>query len=278
MTSTARPVVEELASSKSKSVAAAAYLTDRLWVRIVLPVLVLVLILAAWEGLSAVGVLNPITVPSPSAIALSFTELVTRQYFWEATSVTLSATLLGFAIGTSSGLILGALTGTFKTFRVAIMPFIVAFQNTPRIALAPIFLTWFGFGLTSKVVMAAVICFFPVVINMVAGIAAVGEGEKTLFRSLGATKSQTFFRLTLPGASPIAFAGVKTALTLALLGAIVAEFVGASEGLGVLIKELNFQLLVAHGFAVVVFLSAIGLLLYGLIELAEKKLITWSRD
>jgi NitT/TauT family transport system permease protein len=157
-------------------------------------------------------------------------------------------------------------------------PFIVAFQNTPRIALAPIFLTWFGFGIESKVVMAAVICFFPVVINTVAGIAGVDENAKTLFRSLGATKTQAFFRLTLPSAAPITFAGIKTALTLALLGAIVGEFVGASEGLGVLIKELNFQLEVAMGFAVVIALAVIGLALYGLIELAEKRLITWVRD
>ena len=187
-------------------------------------------------------------------------------------------TLLGFAIGVSLGLVIGALTGTFRIFRTAFYPFVIAFQNTPRVALAPIFLTWFGFGITSKVVMAAVICFFPVVINTVAGIATVDENAKTLFRSMGATKVQTFFRLTLPGASAVAFAGVKTALTLALLGAIVGEFVGASEGLGVLIKELNFQLEVAKGFAVVIFLAVIGLVLYGLIELIEKRLITWARD
>ena len=115
-------------------------------------------------------------------------------------------------------------------------------------------------------------------LNTVAGIAVVDENAKTLFRTLGATKTQTFFRLTLPGASAVAFAGIKTALTLALLGAIVGEFVGASEGLGVLIKELNFQLEVAMGFAVVLFLAAIGLALYGLIELIEKRLITWARD
>lgn len=232
----------------------------------------------AWQMASNLGWANPIMVPSPVQIAAAFAELTTRGYFWAATWMTLQETLYGFAIGVALGLVIGALTGTFRAFRTAIYPFVIAFQNTPRVALAPIFLTWFGFGMTSKVVMAAVICFFPVVINTVAGMSSVDDNAKMLFRSLGASRAQTFFRLTLPGASAVAFAGVKTALTLALLGAIVGEFVGASEGLGVLIKEMNFQLEVAKGFAVVLFLAVIGLVLYGLIELLERKLITWSRD
>lgn len=251
---------------------------DRLAVQIALPLIVLVAFVLALQALSESGVLNPITFPPPFEVFAALGDLLTKGYFWDATWITLQETLYGFALGAGTGLLIGALTGTVKTFRVALYPFIVAFQNTPRIALAPVFLTWFGFGMESKVVMAAVICFFPVVINTVAGIAGVDENAKTLFRSLGATKMQTFFRLTLPSAAAIAFAGIKTALTLAILGAIVAEFVGASEGLGVLIKELNFQLEVAMGFAVVIALALIGLALYGLIELAEKKLITWVRD
>ncbi len=277
MTTAVGPSTEQLRTVSDRS-ALRKPLVKRTSVRIALPVLVAVAFIAGWELLSVVGVLNPIMFPPPSEIAVGFAELAQRGYFWEATWITLQETLLGFAIGATLGLVIGALTGTFPVFRTAIYPFVVAFQNTPRVALAPVFLTWFGFGLTSKVVMAAVICFFPVVINTVAGIAGVDENAKTLFRSMGATRSQTFFRLTLPGASAIAFAGVKTALTLALLGAIVAEFVGASEGLGVLIKELNFQLEVAMGFAVVIFLAVIGLILYGLIELIERRIITWARD
>lgn len=253
-------------------------LLNRTWVRIALPVLVLAAIIGIVQGMSALGMLNPITFPAPFDIAAAFVDLIQRGYFWAATWTTLQETLYGFAIGAGAGLMIGAFTGIFMTFRVAIYPFIVAFQNTPRVALAPVFLTWFGFGMESKVVMAAVICFFPVVINVVTGIAGVDDNAKTLFRSLGATKTQTFFRLTMPSAAAVSFAGVKTALTLALLGAIVAEFVGASEGLGVLIKELSFQLEVAMSFAVVFFLAIVGLVLYGLIELIEKKLIHWARE
>lgn len=252
-------------------------LHQRKSVRIGLPLLLLALGCLIWEGLSRSGLVNPITLPPISAIVLAFVEMLGQGFFWEAVVVTLQETLLGFVIGASIGLVIGALTGTFSLFRVAVFPFIVAFQNTPRVALAPVFLTWFGFGMTSKVVMAAVICFFPVVINTVAGLAAVDQNGRLLYRTLGASTRQTFFKFTLPSAAPITFAGIKTALTLALLGAIVAEFVGGSEGLGVLVKEFNFQLRVDMAFAVILVLASIGLLLYGLIEIVERKLIFWVK-
>lgn len=244
--------------------------------RVGIPVLVLVAAIGLWEFVAQAEIVNPVTVPPASEVFAALVEIMQEGYFWSATWLTLQETLLGFLIGGTAGLLIGALTGTFKAFRVALWPFVVAFQNTPRVALAPIFLTWFGFGMSSKVVMAAVICFFPVVINTVAGLASVEDNARTLFRTYGASTSQTFFRLTLPTAAPVAFAGIKTALTLALLGAIVGEFVGASEGLGVLVNEFNFQLEVAKGFAVVLFLALIGLVLYGLIELVERRLITWK--
>ena len=241
-----------------------------------LPLAVLAAAIVAWEVAVRSGAVNPITVPAASETFSALLTIMQTGYFWEATWLTLQETLYGFLLGATAGLVIGALTGTFPFFRTALWPFVVAFQNTPRVALAPVFLTWFGFGMTSKVVMAAVICFFPVVINTVAGLASVDDNARTLFRTYGATTPQTFFRLTLPTAAPVAFAGIKTALTLALLGAIVGEFVGASEGLGVLVKEFNFQLEVAKGFAVVIFLALIGLVLYAFIELVEKRLITWK--
>ncbi|GAA3621339.1 ABC transporter permease [Marihabitans asiaticum] len=244
--------------------------------KVLLPAIVLATAIGLWEISVQAGLVNPITVPAASDTFIALFEMMQTEYFWAATWLTLQETLLGFAVGSSLGLVIGALTGTFKVFRTAIWPFVVAFQNTPRVALAPVFLTWFGFGMTSKVVMAAVICFFPVVINTVAGLASVDDNARVLFRTYGASTPQTFFKLTLPTAAPISFAGIKTALTLALLGAIVGEFVGAAEGLGVLVKEFNFQLEVASGFAVVVFLAVIGLVLYGLIELLERRLITWQ--
>lgn len=244
--------------------------------RVGVPLAVLVAVLSIWEFLSTSEIINPVILPPASDTFLALVDLMGKRYFWDATWITLKETILGFIIGTTLGLIIGAMTGTFQLFRVAFWPFVVAFQNMPRIALAPIFLTWFGFGITSKVVMAVVICFFPVVINTVAGLASVDANARVLMRSYGASTSQTFFRLTMPSAAPMAAAGIKTSLTLALLGSIVGEFVGAAEGLGVLVKEFNFQLEVAKSFAVVLFLALLGLMLYGLIELAERRLIHWT--
>lgn len=250
---------------------------DHAAARFIAPVVVLVVSIALWQAAVVTEFVNPVIVPSASDTFIALAGLMTKGYFWEATAITMQETLYGFAIGASTGLVIGALTGTFRIFREATWPFVVAFQNVPRVALAPVFLTWFGFGMFSKVVMAAVICFFPVVINTVAGLASVEANARKLFRTLGATTQQTFFRLTLPTAAPMAFAGIKTALTLALLGAIVGEFVGAAEGLGVLVKEFNFQLEVAQGFAVVVFLGLVGLSLYWFVSFVERKIITWTQ-
>jgi NitT/TauT family transport system permease protein len=163
----------------------------------------------------------------------------------------------------------------FTIFRLAFYPLVIAFQIMPRIALAPLFLTWFGFGITSKIVMAATICFFPVLIAVVVGLENVDRDARSLMRSFGASRWEEYRKLSLPSSLPVIFAGIKTAMTMALIGAIVAEFVGGSEGMGVLIKTFNFQLEVAHGFAVIVALSIIGLILYGLTERVENKLIFW---
>jgi NitT/TauT family transport system permease protein len=235
----------------------------------------LLLFLAIWELAAQTELVNPIIVPAASDVFVALVEIVQEDFFWDATKVTVEETLIGFAIGVTGAWILGTLIGVFRIFRLAFYPLIVAFQITPRIALAPLFLTWFGFGITSKIVMAATICFFPVLINVVVGLDTVDKDARSLMRSFGASRWEEYRKLTLPSSLPIIFAGLKTAMTLALIGAIVAEFVGASEGMGVLIKTFNFQLQVAEGFAVIIALAIIGLVLYGITELIEHKLVFW---
>jgi NitT/TauT family transport system permease protein len=232
-------------------------------------------ILALWEVLSRTEIVDPIILPPASDVAVALVELVQTEFFWTNTRATVYETLLGFIIGVTAAWVIGTLIGIFRPFRLAIYPLAVAFQNTPRVALAPLFLTWFGFGLSSKVVMAATICFFPVLIGVVVGLETVDSDARTLMRSLGASRWDTYRRLSLPSSLPIIFAGVKQAMTLALIGAIVAEFVGASEGMGVMIKTFNFQLEVADGFAVIVALMIIGLLLYGVVEWLDRKIVFW---
>jgi NitT/TauT family transport system permease protein len=244
-------------------------------VAIFLPFLVLPILLGAWEAVSRTDTVDPIILPPPSEIASATWRLMQEEYFWEAVKITLYETLAGFAIGSAAGLVLGAAIGTVPIVRHVLYPFVIAFQNTPRVALAPLFLTWFGFGLTSKIVMAATICFFPPLINTVVGIDTVDDDARTLLRSFGASRWQTFRKLTLQSSLPMVFAGLKTAMTLALIGAIVAEFVGATKGMGVLINTFNFQLNVAEAFSVIITLSLIGVVLYGLMELLDRRIVFW---
>jgi NitT/TauT family transport system permease protein len=171
--------------------------------------------------------------------------------------------------------VLGTLVGTSETIRYAIYPLVIAYQNTPQVALAPVFLTWFGFGLTSKIVMAATICFFPVLIAVVVGLQTVDEDGRRLMQSFGSSRWQTYRKLSLPSSLPYVFAGLKQGLALALIGAVVAEFVGASDGIGVLIGTFNVQLDVAMGFAAILALMLIGLILFGLAELIDRKVVFW---
>lgn len=242
---------------------------------VVWPTVAMIGFIAIWELICQLEIVNPIIVPAASDVASALVDLVQERYFWENTWVTVKETLIGFAIGVAGAWVLGTLIGIFRIFRLAFYPLVIAFQIMPRIALAPLFLTWFGFGITSKIVMAATICFFPVLIGVVVGLDNVDKDARSLMRSFGASRWEEYRKLSLPSSLPIIFAGVKTAMTLALIGAIVAEFVGGSEGMGVLIKTFNFQLEVAAGFAVIVALAIIGLILYWITELIENKLVFW---
>jgi NitT/TauT family transport system permease protein len=245
------------------------------WSLVLWPALALVLLGALWEALSRFEIVDPIILPPLTEVVVSLVSLSQEGFFWRNTWITVYETLVGFVIGVVAAWVLGTLIGIFRPFRLAIYPLAVAFQNTPRVALAPLFLTWFGFGLTSKYVMAATICFFPVLIAVVVGLETIDHDARTLMRSFGAKRWEMYRKLSLPSSMPIIFAGVKQAMTLALIGAIVAEFVGASEGMGVMIKTFNFQLEVADGFAVIVALMIIGLLLYGIVEWLDRKIVFW---
>jgi NitT/TauT family transport system permease protein len=241
------------------------------------PGLVLALIILCWDAAGRLGITNEVIVPGPGDVATQLWKLVQEEFFWRAARVTMTETIAGFLIGAVTAWVVGTLVGMFNTVREAVYPLIVAFQITPRVALAPLFLTWFGFGISSKIVLAATICFFPVLINVVVGLDTVDRDARRLMRSLGASRWDEYRKLSLPSSLPVVFAGLKTAITLALIGAIVAEFVGASEGMGVLISTFNFQLEVASGFAVIVALMLMGLVLYGIIDVMDRKLVYWRQ-
>lgn len=246
-----------------------------IWRRTWPPTAVVLTIIAIWETVVTLDWVNQLILPAPSAIMSSLAAMITEPFFWEAAQATMTETLAGFLIGIVTAWVLGTLLGMSDLARRALYPIVVAFQITPRIAFAPIFLTWFGFGLESKIVMAATICFFPLLLNVLVGMETVDRDARTLMRSFGASRWQEYRELTLPASLPLILAGIKNAVTLALIGAIVAEFVGASVGMGVLSKTFSFQLDVASSFAVIIALMFFGLVLYGIVELIDKKLVYW---
>ena len=240
------------------------------------PAVVLVVFVGGWELASRTGLLNEYIAPSPSEIARVTWAMMKQPFFWSAVRITLYETLAGYGLGCAGGFALGVLVALYPMARRSIYPHAVAFQIIPRSALAPLFLLWFGFGLTSKIVLAASIAFFPLVINTLTGIHAVDRDAQAMMRSLGASRWQMFWRLTMPSAAPLIAAALKLALTLSLIGAVVGEFVGASEGLGVLLTQFQQALDTPRVYAVIICLAAMGLVLYGLIAWLERVVIFWT--
>jgi NitT/TauT family transport system permease protein len=242
---------------------------------IVPPTISFLVFLGIWQALSKSGTVDEIILPAPTDIADALVQIVQESFFWEATWVTAQEALIGFAAGVLIAWILGTLIGLFRTFSLMLYPPIVAFQIMPRVALAPVFIAWFGLGIASKIVMAATICFFPVLVNTILGLEGVSKDSRALMRSLGASRWEEYRKLLLPASLPAIFASLKVAIALALIGAIVAEFLGASEGMGVLLREFSFQLRIAEGFAVLVALSGLGLIFFLVAVLLESRLIFW---
>ena len=245
---------------------------------LVLSPLSFVLLIVVWEATSRAGLVAPIVLPPPSRVWDGLVILFTAPWFPQHVWLTTAETLIGFVLGGVAAILLGIVMVNMPLFKEVIYPYVVAFQVMPKVVLAPIFITWFGFGIESKIVMAIAISFFPVVINTVVGLESVEENASLLMRSFVASRRQVFWKLAWPTALPSIFAGLKTSLTLALIGALVAEFVTAKEGLGTLITTFSFELKVYLVFAVIIVVSVLGLLLYGLMEYLERKIVFWRRS
>ena len=253
--------------------------STRRWpIRVVVHLLTFAAVLAVWVVASNQGWVSERILPPPAEVLESWWNLASEGILADHLGVTLWEVFAGFVIGAAGGFIIAVVASFWADFRSVVWPYMVALQVTPRVAIAPLLFIWLGFGALPKIVLAATICFFPVLINSLTGLTLVDEEADQLFRSLGATRSQRFFRLALPGALPVIFAGLKTSISLALIGAIVGEFVSAQEGLGLLIQRFSFQLNTSAAYAVLLTLTVIGLVLYGLMELADRWIVYWNRD
>lgn len=183
---------------------------------------------------------------------------------------------LGFLIGTGLGLGLGSLMAELRVFEKILMPYAFALQSLPKVAIAPLIVIWFGFGDGSKIAISALLAFFPVLINSFTGLRSVEPEKIDLMRSLSASRFETYRIVKLPHAAPYIFAGLDMAVVYALLGTIVAEFLGAQQGMGVVITQAQAVTDVAGVFAALVILGAIGILLHAIVHHMERRIVHWG--
>ncbi|WP_420111818.1 ABC transporter permease [Pseudactinotalea sp.] len=215
-------------------------------------------------------------VPAPSAV---FAELGMRwDYFVTHVPATTVEIWVGFAIALLAGILLSLPIALTKFGEQALMPVLVATQSIPKTALAPIFVIWFGFGLTPKITMAAVIAFFPIVVNMVLGLRSVDPEIVQYLRTVGASNWEIFRKLRLPSSLPYLLAGMKVSISLATVGAIVGEFVGADQGLGFVILRAINNFDTVTMFAALLVVSVLGVLSYGAVALLERRALSWAPD
>jgi NitT/TauT family transport system permease protein/putative hydroxymethylpyrimidine transport system permease protein len=247
--------------------------------RWILPTLALGALIGLWQAAASTGLLASLLdvedflAPSPAEIASSIWE--NRSLLAENAWVTLREILLGFACGLIAGLGFAVLLRLSDTLRRAFYPILVASQAVPILVIAPILLVWFGFGIGPKLVVVALICFFPIAVNTFDGLRSVDPEATKMMRTLDASRWQILWRVEAPTALPLAFSGARIAATFAPIAAIFGEWVGANSGLGVLIRQDSALLETARMFAAAAILTAIALALYGLLALAERRIVTW---
>jgi len=188
----------------------------------------------------------------------------------------MSNALLGFAIGAGLGLAFGSLMAEFRPVETVVMPYAFALQSLPKVAIAPLIVIWCGFGDGSKVAMAALLAFFPMMVNSFAGIRAAEVERLELMKALSASRLETYYLVKLPSAAPYIFAGLDMGIVYALLGTIVAEFLGAQEGMGVAITKAQAVTDVAGVFAALVVLGVTGVLLHLVVRWIEKSIVHWA--
>jgi NitT/TauT family transport system permease protein len=231
--------------------------------------------IAAWWLYVRLLGLSELVLPTPYAVWQSMVENTASGLLPMHMWVTLSEVILGFLLGSVVGVALGTITAQSRLMHSILNPYILASQAMPKLALAPIMVIWLGFGIAPKVVITALICFFPLLENTIIGLTSANPYQLELFQVLTATRWQTFFKLRVPSALPVIFAGLRVAITLAVVGAVVGEYVGANRGLGALIIATQGSFDTPLMFAVFVYLTVIGIVLYKLMELLEHSFFSW---
>lgn len=244
---------------------------------IVTPALVVVIVLV-WHLIVTIGRVNPFLFPPPAAVGEKFLGLVTGDMVWSHTLTTLSEILSGFGIAVVTGIVVGVVLGKLPWLEASVRPLIVITQVAPKVAFIPLFVIWFGFGITSKIWLSALLAFFPIMLNMLLGVRSVEQGHREVMRSLNATKPQTLLQLEMRSVQPYLFAGMEVGIVLATTGAIVGEYIAGSQGLGFLVVSSMNQLDAAQTFALILWLSIMGLALYLIVNELKRFFIPWHES
>lgn len=241
------------------------------------PVL-LAIFLGAWQFMVSVVGVSRFTLPAPADVAESLLELLSGGEIWGHLQTTLTEVLAGFAVAIVLGTAVGSILGRIVWLERAVQPALVAMQVVPKVAFVPIFVIWFGFGMTSKVIIAAILAFFPIMLNVLLGVRSVDRGHRDVMRGLGASRWATFRNLELPSTLPYIFAGAEVGMVFAVIGAIVGEYLGGSEGLGYLVVSSLNALDAPQLFAVIILLAVMGSVLFFAVTTVKRFAIPWHES
>jgi ABC-type nitrate/sulfonate/bicarbonate transport system permease component len=268
------PVVP-VAAQPTKAPRAALY-TERLrrltgsWVP---AALIVVVLLGVWEGYVRLWAVPKWLLPAPSVIAMTL--VVSWGLLLDHTLVTFVEVVIGFGLSLLGGVLLACGIAASRTLERALYPFVIASQMVPIIVIAPLLLIWVGYGLAPKVIVVALTAFFPIVVNMVDGLRSVDPDVVNLLRTMGASSWQIFVKVQMPTSLPFLFSGLRVAMAVSVIGAVIGEWVGSSQGLGYLMIRSKPQFLTERVFAAIVALSVMGVALFGLVGVVEKLAIPW---
>lgn len=243
---------------------------------------VFVVFIGTWQLVTSLGLVSPIILPTPletlNDMIFVGKNLLTGGYMLTALWITILEVVYGFALAIAIGFSLGVLVGETAFGEKAVMPYLVAIDTMPKVAFAPLFVAWLGFGIESKVALAAFIATFPIVVGTAAGLHAADENARMLFKTMGASRMQTLIKMKLPSGLPQIFTGLKIGAVGVMAGAITGEFLGGGKGFGELIRVAASQLNTPRVFSLILYLSLVGLALYLLVQWTQRKVVFWHKE
>jgi len=253
--------------------------TGSLSAALVKHLIIFAVFLTIWEMANRTGIADPLLMPRPTDIVQSIWRIyVTQGNVWLHLWITFQEAMLGCAAGIVIGVSLGVAAVLSDSFRDFLKPYVILIECTPRIAVGPIFVAWMGFGMGSKIALAALVCFFAPFVNTMTGLLGFDEESEELFRSMGATRRQIFWRLMIPTAAPAMGASFKLAVGAAFGGALVAEFISAQNGMGILMARYTMSLNMPSAFAGLLSITLYGFILFRMTEYLDYRALYWRDD